>query len=205
MLKGGAKKEVEYLKEYSRHRHSFQRLRREIYHYSQQSLAEHLKHLHDYLSIADYLNPKDNEVLNQPTIRHPDLQPQNIIVSESLDIVGVIDWQHCSILPLFLQSGIPKYFQNYGDEESESVRKPQFPQDFEMLDGQDQAEALELFCRWQLHFHYLAATLKSNKVHYEALTYEFGMLKQRLFRHARNPWEGDNMTLKADLIQAAQN
>lgn len=30
------------------------------------------------------------------------------------------------------------------------------------------------------------------------------MFKQRLFEHASSPWEGDNVTLKADLIEATK-
>lgn len=193
------------MEKYGRSRYPFQRLRREIYNYRKQPPAEHLNNLNDYLQIAGYLTPKTNDMLNQPTIRHPDLQPHNIFVSESFDIVGLIDWQHCSVLPLFVQSGIPKHFQNYGDEESESLHKPQLPQDFEQLEGREQAEALEQFRRRQLHFYHTAATARSNKIHYEALAYDLGMLRQRLFHHASDPWEGDNVTLKADLIQAVQN
>lgn len=31
------------------------------------------------------------------------------------------------------------------------------------------------------------------------------MLRKRLFVHTSNPWEGDNVTLKADLIEVANN
>ena len=45
-------------------------------------------------------------------MRHPDLQPSNVIVSTSSDstqlkIVGLLDWQRASILPPFLLAGIP--------------------------------------------------------------------------------------------------
>lgn len=59
--------------------------------------------------------------LHRPVMRYPGFQPNNILVSETNEIVGLIDWQHCSILPLGLAAGIPKHFQNYGDLDSEEL------------------------------------------------------------------------------------
>jgi hypothetical protein len=39
-----------------------------------------------------------------------------------------------------------------------------------------------------------------NPGHYDALTQEFSALRRRLFHHVSDPWEGDNTTLKADLV-----
>ena len=65
--------------------------------------SEHIESLESYLKIAPALLPS-NEFL-QPVLRHPDLQPNNIFVSDDLDIVGLIDWQHAAVLPLFLAAG----------------------------------------------------------------------------------------------------
>ena len=123
---------------------------------------------------------KAESILSRPTIRHPDLQPNNIFVSDSLTIVGLIDWQHCSILPLFLQAGPPKYFQNYGDEESERLTRPQLPEGFDQLSQEEQDVLKDLYRRRQLHYYYIAATARLNKDHFEACTNEHGMLKQKL-------------------------
>ena len=45
-------------------------------------------------------NPKE-AFLNRLTLRHPDLNPNNIFISEEADIMGLIDWQHSKILPFF--------------------------------------------------------------------------------------------------------
>ena len=62
-----------------------------------------------------------------------------------------------------------------------------------------------LLRRRQLHYFYVAATAKLNPVHYDALTHDFSTLRRKLFDHASSPWEGDNVTLKADLIELAEN
>lgn len=57
----------------------------------------------------------------------------------------------------------------------------------------------------QLHVFYIAATEKFNPIHSNALAYDFSVLRRKLFEHASEPWEGDNITLKADLIKLSQN
>lgn len=42
-------------------------------------------------------------------------------------------------------------------------------------------------------------------MHYNALAYDFSVLRRKLFEHASVPWEGDNITFKADLIKLSQN
>lgn len=57
----------------------------------------------------------------------------------------------------------------------------------------------------QLHIFYIAATEKFNPIHSNALAYDFSVLRRKLFEHASVPWEGDNITFKADLIKLSQN
>jgi hypothetical protein len=204
-ITAGAKKEIAYLTEFGRPLHPFQRLRREIYDYQKQSPSEHLDSLNKYLRIAPYLIPDDDDTLTRPTLRHPDLQPNNIFVSDELEITGLIDWQHCVVLPLFLQCGIPNSLQNYGDSVSESLERPDIPHDFDELTEREQFEQVVLLRRRQLHFFYVAMTARSNPTHYDALAHDFSLSRRKLFDHASEPWEGDNVTLKADLIHLTKN
>ncbi|KAL1878406.1 hypothetical protein Plec18167_004478 [Paecilomyces lecythidis] len=197
----GAKKEIAYLKTYGRPLHPIQRLYREIYNYEKQSHLKHLDNLENYLKAASSIIPDDKEALARPTIRHPDLNPVNIFLSDDLDITAVIDWQHCAILPLFLQCGIPDSIQNYGDDISENLEIPKLSRDFDELSEDEQSHELELFRKRQLHYFYVQTTRKLNPLHYDALTHQFSGLRHKLFRHTSDPWEGDNITLKADLIQ----
>ncbi|ORY14015.1 kinase-like domain-containing protein [Clohesyomyces aquaticus] len=205
VLAAGAKKEIAYLKKFGQPLHPFQRLRREIYKYQKQSPSAHLDNLEKYLQVVPYLIPHGNSTFTRPTLRHPDLQPNNVFVSDDLNITGLIDWQNCSALPLFLQCGIPNSFQNYGDSVSESVIFPELPPNFDDLKDRDQFEQVLLLRRRQLHYFYVTKTEKLNPAHYDALTETWSALRHKLFEHASEPWDGDNITLKADLIQLVQN
>jgi Phosphotransferase enzyme family len=204
-LTAGAKKEIAYLMKFGRPLHPFQRLRREIYNYQKQSHLEHLDSLEKYLRIVPLLIPNGNDTLTRPTIRHPDLQPNNVFVSDNLEITGLIDWQHCAILPLFLQCGIPNSFQNYGDSVSESLTPPELPHNFDELSESEQFKQVVLLRRRQLHYFYITTTAKLNSTHCDALAYDLSTLRRKLFHRASDPWEGDNVTLKADLIQLTKN
>lgn len=204
ILKAGAERELLWTRQHARLRYPFEPLYREIYNFQKVSPVEHITNLRNFLTITKYLAPKHGSYLNRRTLRHPDLQPNNIIISDSFDIKGLIDWQHCSILPLFLQAKPPKYFQNYGDEESENLIEPRLPQGFETFDSDEKAMAHELYRRRHTHFHYISATEKLNEDHFNACQHPEVVLKQKLFEHATNPWEGDSVTLKADLIRATQ-
>lgn len=204
VVEAGARKEVAHLTSFSRPLHPYQRLRREIFDHQKQSPSVHLTNLGTYLKIAPYLVPASKGDLTRPTLRHPDLQPNNIFVSKDLDITGMIDWQHCAILPLFLQCGIPNSLQNYGDSVSESLTLPELPPSFDDLSEGEQFKEVLLLRRRQLHYFYVAKTAQLNAVHFDALSDNVSALRRKLFEHASNPWEGDNVTLKADLIQLTQ-
>lgn len=205
VLTAGATKEIAYLKTFGRPLQPFQRLRREMYDYQPQSHLEHIVNLEKYLKIAPHLIPRDCSALHRPVIRHPDLQPNNIFVSDKLEINGLIDWQHSTVLPLFLQCGIPQSLQNYGDEISESLQTPSLPRNFDELEEIQQFQHTELFRKRQLHYLYVKLTAENNSEHYNALTYHFNTLRRRIFHHASDPWEGDNIALKADLVTVSRN
>lgn len=203
LLSRVAEKELAWLKAFGRPRLPFERAYRECMNYEKSSPEEHIDSLEKYLRIAPYLVPRETR-FHKPILRHPDLQPSNIFVSEDLDIVGIIDWQHCSILPQFLAAGIPKYFQNYHDEESLRFVPPQLPQNLAEMDSEEQCEALERFRRRHLHFFYLGFTQRFNPTYFEALDRRTDLLTRKLFSHAGEPWEGNNIPLRTDLIYITQ-
>lgn len=204
MLSGVATKELAWLKAFGRSRFPFERAYRECMNYQKSPPEEHIESLEKYLRIAPYLVPQDAR-FHKPTLRHPDLQPNNIFVSENLDIIGIIDWQHCSVLPQFLAAGIPKYFQNYHDEESLLFIPPKLPEALAEMNEQQRAEALEKFRRRHLHFFYLGFTQRLNPAHFEALDRRMDLLTRKVFDHAAEPWEGNSIPLRADLMHITQN
>ena len=147
----------------------------------------------------------------RPSIISASVQPSNIIVSNKLSdsnnlhIVGLIDWQHTSILPLFLLAGIPQGLQNYDDIGAQSMTRPLLPENLGSLDETQQNKELELYHRRLVHYHYVKNTEQYNEPHYAALTESMGMFRRRLFSYASEPWEGESLALKVALIQATSN
>lgn len=166
----------------------------------------HVEALRKYLKMASCLGFPRDSILNRPVLRHPDLQPNNILVSEAKDIVGVIDWQHSTVVPLCLAAGIPKHFQNYGDPQSESLAQPPHhpPSDIDALKLEEQAAARERHRRQVVHFLYAAFTSRLNEEHYDAIFNDCVIMHQKLYTGVGTPWEGDSVSLQAEMIRTVQ-
>ncbi|KAI0343160.1 hypothetical protein BDW22DRAFT_1407075 [Trametopsis cervina] len=124
--------------------------------------------------------------------REPYLQPSNIIVtppsaSSDLKILSLLDWQHASILPLFLHANIPGRLQNHADPVSHALIPPTLPSNIEEL-GRIRAERREY-----------------NKHHHAALTDPVALLAFRLFTKAGAPWEGETHALQTTLIEVTEH
>lgn len=104
------------------------------------------------------------------------------------EVVGLVNWQHCTILPLGLAAGIPKDFQNYRDPDSEKLieLRIDLPPNYDSLPESDQLSIL-------VHFLYAAFTRRLNKEHYDAIFDQSAILHQRLLKSAGSPWEGDSL------------
>ncbi|KAF9490355.1 hypothetical protein BDN71DRAFT_193600 [Pleurotus eryngii] len=208
-LIAAARKELAYLEKFGRPLLPFHRERRESYGYKEQSHMDHAKNLERYLDIAPSLVSQTPPASRHFRIRHPDLQPSNVIVSRSpasneLKIVGLLDWQHASILPMFLLAGIPARLQNYDDPVSQALIPPSLPANIDELDQSEQNHAMELYHRRLVHFHYAKNTEQYNKLHHQAPSDPVAMFVYRLFHHAGAPWEGETHELKTTLIEATE-
>ncbi|KAF4550251.1 Hypothetical protein D9617_18g034420 [Elsinoe fawcettii] len=162
--------------------------------------------LEDYLKLASSLDVPQNHAFARPVLRHPDLSPSNIMVSEDFDSVALLDWQHSTVLPLCLAAGIPKHFQNWGDPASERLEKPEtkYPEGFDDLSSRAQSEMIEKLRRRLVHFLYAARTMAQVPEHFEAFRQRAASLRSRLYTQAAWPWEGNSLTLKKDLTDTAQ-
>lgn len=198
-MKAVGEREYQWLQTFGEKRFPREAFYREFYGRQKVDPQVQLHHLHDYLKVAPYLVPVE-EQLNAPTLRHPDLSPSNIFVSESGNITGIIDWQYTTTLPLFLQAKIPAHFQNYGDDDSENFRPPKLADNFATMTSSDKDKERELYRRRQVHFFYLDFTSKLNKVHHDSIG-KHNVLRNQLYDTAGRPWEGDNTSLQAQLIK----
>lgn len=98
-----------WLQRFGEKRYPREALYRELYGHQEVDPLVQISHLLGYLKVVPHLVPKSEE-LNVPDIRHPDLSPSNIFISDSGEITGIIDWQHATALPIFLQAKIPQHF-----------------------------------------------------------------------------------------------
>jgi len=101
-----------YLKQSGRLLLPFRRTGREGYHYQKHPLSDHIINLDRFLPIALSLIT-ENPTLIPFYIRHPKLQPGNIINSKNFHVFGLIEWQHTSIPPPFFLARIFQQLQNY--------------------------------------------------------------------------------------------
>ncbi len=163
-----------------------------------------LETLSDYIAMVPSLVPSD-ESLYRSVMRHPDLSPSNIFISEEGTITGLIDWQHCVIMPAFLHAHIPKHFQNWGDDISESFQPPALPVNYDSMTAPEQNLEDEKFRRRQLHFFYDGFTGRHNKIHSKLLRDSSITEMNRLFEIAGYPWEGDNTSLRAEIIRYSRS
>jgi hypothetical protein len=207
LFRAVGERELTWAKAYGKPRLPYERMYREIYGYRQVLPEDHIQNLIDYLTLAPCLGFRAGSSLNRPVMRHPDLQPNNILISDANEIAGLIDWQHCTILPLGLAASIPKHFQNYGDPDSEKLVEPQIdlPPHYGSLPKSQQISIRETMRKRLVHFLYAAFTRRLNEEHFKAIFDQSAILHQRLFESAGSPWEGDLITLKTDIIRAIQS
>ena len=200
MLRTVGEREILWLRRFGKKRYPHNPLYRELYGRHKVDPQAQVSYLLDYLKLVPYLVPKE-EQLDVPTIRHRDLSPSNIFISESGEITGLIDWQHTSILPLSLQAKIPEHFQNWGDEDSENFRPPKLAENLAFMTSVDREAELRRYQRRQAHYFYLAFTVQLNKAHFDAMGRRSLILRNQLYDIAGRPWEGDNTSLQAQLIK----
>ncbi|KAF9443506.1 hypothetical protein P691DRAFT_842333 [Macrolepiota fuliginosa MF-IS2] len=161
--------------------------------------SAHIENLKRYLLITSSLVPRDT-ALGHFCIRHLDLQQSNIIVQRSPDsswkVVSLLDWQHASVLPLFLLAGMPQRLQNHDDPFSQSMTPPSLPENFDELEETERTTVEEVYRCRLAHYHYVTNTEEYNKPHYDAMTDHMYVLRSRLLNYASNPWEGETLELK---------
>ncbi|KAJ9325398.1 hypothetical protein DTO027B5_4959 [Paecilomyces variotii] len=160
--------------------------------------------LEQYISLSPYILPRDHEnSLNKPTLRHPDLNPTNVFISDSCEVSCIVDWQHSSILPLLLTAGNPPLFENPDSEPPKGLEKPCLPEDYASLSPEEKSHANELHRRRMLFYLYMVFNGRDNKAHLDALRYPLLLLRQHAVDSAGRQWSGNIITLKGALLRLA--
>lgn len=187
MLSAGAKKEALYLEKFGRPLFPMDRMRRETFNLEKQQPSVHQDSLQKYLEVSRHLVPQANSKLLRPTIRHPDLRPSNIFVSDNFEITSLIDWQSSAVLPLYLQSGIPADLDNSTDAASRAMETPSPPRALTELSEDEALQQLESFAKRQLHHLYMTETANKNPIHFDALTLPFSIGRRKIFQLSSAP------------------
>ncbi|PYI30037.1 phosphotransferase enzyme family protein [Aspergillus indologenus CBS 114.80] len=159
--------------------------------------------LNKYLKLVPYLIHKDNtSPFNQPTLRHPDLNPNNIFISPDTGAIScIIDWQHSKIEPRFLTAGYPRVFESPDPEQSFELIEPTLPTDYEAMPAEEKVAADEIYRRRLLFYYYRIFNGHLNKPHLEVLRDPIFFPRQHLVDRAGRQWNGNTMTLKGALLR----
>ncbi|EPE27720.1 hypothetical protein GLAREA_04511 [Glarea lozoyensis ATCC 20868] len=186
VLSAVGERELEWLQKFGCERYPREALYREFYGHQRVDPQVHIGYLLDYLKLA------------------PHVVPRKYFCFRFGELTGIIDWEHATILPLFLQAKIPKHFQNDGDDESENFRPPKLRSNFDMLSDGEREYELEIYRRRQVHYFYVGFTDRHNKPHFNAMRKHNIVMRNRLYDTACRPWEGDNASLQAELISTLE-
>lgn len=173
-----------------------------MFDYERVDPEQHVSSLETFLQVAPHLQLHETW-LDKPVLRHPDLSMNNILIDDELKISGIIDWQHASVLPLFLCAGVPKAFINDRtplDDTSEQSSRFRTPKYDETRNETKTSYPLTV------HQRYINTTkTKPNlQSHYGAIEHKEAIYVQRSWKSSIAPWEGNSIPLQADLIQLAK-
>ncbi|KAK2766230.1 Phosphotransferase enzyme [Arachnomyces sp. PD_36] len=162
--------------------------------------------LEKYLALVPYLLPKDElDPRNQPTLRHPDLNPGNILISPETGAVScIIDWQHTTVEPRLLVAGYPRAFENPETEESLDLEEPKLPSGYDSLSTDQKAQADELYRRQTLFHYYRIFNGALNKPHLSALRDPLLLPRKHLVDRAGRQWSGNLITLMGALVRMTE-
>lgn len=141
----------------------------------------------------------------KPTLWHTDLHMGNIYVSDEdhSRITCLIDWQHTSISPLFMQVRWPIFLEPPEGYE-EGTKMPQLPPDFENFDADDKEIALAEKNQATCAKAYELTTLLTNRDAYYA---KWGLHEsiRDLFVRLGDTWEDGFVPLRTCLVRIFTN
>ncbi|PLB45009.1 hypothetical protein P170DRAFT_513098 [Aspergillus steynii IBT 23096] len=128
--------------------------------------------LQNYLRLVKYLLPLERS-FSSVCLWHPDLHAENIFVNpkKPSEVLGIIDWQSCEVLPLFDHARQP-YFLDY-DGPLTGLDPPTFPENFDQLDAAEQAAAQSLYLQMSLSALYRRFLFTNNKPLFDAMEFRW--------------------------------
>lgn len=135
------------------------------------SHARKLAALEFYVELVKFLLPMDSTI-TIPHIWHSDLHAENISVNpeDPTQIVGIIDWQASSIVPLY-ENASQLSFLDYDGPPLEGTERPEFPKNLKKLDQVERDKAVELWEDKTLAVYYRMVLYHKNTRLFRAAEY----------------------------------
>lgn len=133
--------------------------------------SKKLSAVEEYLQIYDALLPTESKNITTPCLWHDDLHDENIFVDpkDPSKLVGIIDWQSVSLLPLLDHSPDP-VFIDYSGPEPETLDRPEL-ENIEGLSETEKTEAISQYYKKALFVASRKIALKKTPAAYEAIKY----------------------------------
>lgn len=149
------------------------------------SQAKKLAVLEAYLKLIKFLLPTDSSITTSH-IWHTDLHTENIFVSpdDPTQIVGIIDWQAASLIPLYENASLLALL-DYEGPPLNGIERPEKPKNLDELDKVEHDRAFDNWMDMMLASYYRNLIYKRNPRLYRAVEY-YETISYDLLSYARN-------------------
>ena len=172
-----------------------------------QQASAHFSLLDRFDKIAPYIIPSDPE-FTRPTLWHTDLHFGNLFVSEDalangkIVITSVIDWQHVSIAPLFLQARVPLFIRYHTPTSlPPGLAIASLPDDFESMENDDKKSiALDIELANHHKLYEIAASSENSK-YYRVLSSRIRDFILPCIGFSGRTWSGGFVPLRESLLR----
>ncbi|KAI1919585.1 hypothetical protein LOZ65_004348 [Ophidiomyces ophidiicola] len=128
--------------------------------------------IESYMKTLETFLPRD-PVLLKSHLWHNDFHDENIFVNPEnpTEITGIIDWQSAHIAPLFDHVLDPLFLDYQGPDIGDNLDKPQLPDNFKSMQGEEKIAARNLFLDKGLTVAWRRLVKKKNPNQYSGIMF----------------------------------
>jgi hypothetical protein len=135
--------------------------------------------------------------LAQPILWHHDLGGGNIFISDTelarghISITSVIDWQHTSVAPLYMQARVPRVIRYHAPWDlPDGLENIALPEDIERQSQPDQQAAIDDVAAKNMEIYYRSVVARHAPYYYHALNDAYTTLFAAIATSASLSWGG---------------
>jgi hypothetical protein len=159
--------------------------------------SAHLAVLDLFRSVIPNIIPFGSPRLVQPTLWHHDLSGSNIFISDielargRILITSVIDWQHTSVAPLYMQACVPRIIRYHAPWDlPDDLENTALPDGIEGQSQSDQQAAKDDVAAKNMVIYYRSVVARHAPYYYHALNDAYTTLFAALAMSASLSWGG---------------